>query len=108
MPNKNYVKGRKFEYKIKKEYEDKGYLVFRTAGSHSPADLIAFSPFWVYEFNPMPMTNPILIQCKNTKKIYLPGDKEIEQLKNIAEQYGLRAVLVNKSKGKEIVTWIVK
>ena len=42
MPNKNYIKGRKKEYKIVKEYRDKGFdIVQRTAGSHSPFDVIA-------------------------------------------------------------------
>ena len=42
MPNKNYVKGRKKEYKICKQLRDAGYdIVQRTAGSHSPIDVIA-------------------------------------------------------------------
>jgi hypothetical protein len=40
MPNANYIKGRKKEYKLKKEFEEKGYIVLRTAGSHGFADLI--------------------------------------------------------------------
>lgn len=104
MPNKNYQKGRAFEYKIKKQYEEKGYLVFRTAGSHSPADLIAFPPLrMINEWQ------PILIQCKNTKKIYLP--ENMEELKKTAEEHGLRAVLISHRTGynkKDVVTWIVK
>ena len=42
MPNANYLKGRNFEYKVKKSLEDDGYFVVRTAGSHSPIDLLAF------------------------------------------------------------------
>lgn len=42
MPNRNYIKGRKKEYKIVKEFKDKGYdIVQRTAGSRSPFDVIA-------------------------------------------------------------------
>ena len=41
MPNKNYVKGRAKEYKVKKQFEKEGYIVLRTAGSHGFADLIA-------------------------------------------------------------------
>ena len=42
MPNKNYVKGRRKEYKICKTLREKGYeIVQRTAGSHSPIDVIA-------------------------------------------------------------------
>jgi len=43
MPNKNYVKGRAKEYRLKKKYEEKGYIVMRTAGSHGFADLIAIN-----------------------------------------------------------------
>jgi len=41
MPNKNYIKGRKKEWRIRKEYELMGWIVLRTAGSHGFADLIA-------------------------------------------------------------------
>jgi Holliday junction resolvase len=86
MPNKNYIKGRNFEYRIKKMYEKDGYLVFRTAGSHSPADLIAF---------PFPGTKkPILIQCKASDK--QTSTKEISVLKHTAYSYNLRAVLITK------------
>lgn len=44
MPNKNYVKGRKKEYKICNEYKKKGFtIVQRTAGSHSPIDIFAIN-----------------------------------------------------------------
>jgi Holliday junction resolvase len=42
MPNKNYVKGRKKEYRLCKELRGLGcVIVQRTAGSHSPIDIIA-------------------------------------------------------------------
>ena len=42
MPNKNYQKGRRKEYKICKELKDEGFEISqRTAGSHSPFDVIA-------------------------------------------------------------------
>lgn len=44
MPNKNYIKGRRKEYKISHEYIDKGFDISqRTAGSHSPFDIISIS-----------------------------------------------------------------
>jgi len=59
MPNRNYQKGRRYEYKEKKIWEERGYLVFRTAGSHSPFDLICI---------PLPPHNQvILIQLKSGK-----------------------------------------
>ncbi len=42
MANKKYEKGRRREYTIKYQLEKDGYeIVQRTAGSHSPFDLIA-------------------------------------------------------------------
>jgi hypothetical protein len=59
MPNKQYLKGRRFEYKRKAAWEKRGYSVMRTAGSHGAFDLIA-----------VPVRNPVavveLIQCKVT------------------------------------------
>ena len=43
MVNKNYINGRAREYKIKKKFEEQGYIVLRTAGSHGFADLIALN-----------------------------------------------------------------
>lgn len=37
----NYRKGANFEYRTKSDLEKMGYSVVRSAGSHSPADLIA-------------------------------------------------------------------
>lgn len=41
MPNKNYVNGRAHEYKVRDEWKAKGYTAFRSAGSHSPYDVVA-------------------------------------------------------------------
>lgn len=42
MPNKNYVKGRRKEYAICNTLRAEGFdIVQRTAGSHSPVDVIA-------------------------------------------------------------------
>ena len=44
MPNKNYIKGRRKEYKICDELRTLGFdIVQRTAGSHSPIDIIAIN-----------------------------------------------------------------
>ena len=40
MPNRNYVKGRAKEYKTVHELKDRGYIAFRSAGSHSPFDVV--------------------------------------------------------------------
>lgn len=41
MPNKNYLKGVRFERERKKYWEDLGSMVLRTAGSHGAFDLVA-------------------------------------------------------------------
>lgn len=56
MPNKNYLRGRRWEYEVAKQLRKEGYKVMRTAGSHGPYDLIALGPNLI-----------ILIQCKVTK-----------------------------------------
>lgn len=41
MPNKNYLKGRNAEYLAMDQLKKNGWTVFRQAGSHSCADIIA-------------------------------------------------------------------
>lgn len=44
MPNANYVKGRRKEYKICKQLREQGFdIVQRSAGSHSPVDVFAIN-----------------------------------------------------------------
>jgi Holliday junction resolvase len=56
----NYEKGRAGEYEVKKKLESQGYVVFRTAGSHSFCDLICFQK--------NVMSYPLLIQVKRGVK----------------------------------------
>jgi len=49
----NYSRGRQFEYRVKRYLLEHGWLVFRSAGSRSVADLIALRAGEVW-----------LIQCK--------------------------------------------
>ena len=39
--NPNYLKGRRLEYEIQHKLQNAGWLAVRTAGSHSPIDIIA-------------------------------------------------------------------
>lgn len=41
MPNKKYVKGRRKEYRLVNEHKSMGHVSFRSAGSHSPVDVVA-------------------------------------------------------------------
>ena len=38
--NKNYERGRRFEYEIMEIFRNAGYTVLRTAGSHGFADVV--------------------------------------------------------------------
>ena len=40
MPNKNYIKGARKERKLVNKARKKGLIAFRSAGSHSPIDVI--------------------------------------------------------------------
>lgn len=40
MPNKHYVKGRKKEYRVMNAARDAGCVALRSAGSHSPIDVV--------------------------------------------------------------------
>lgn len=56
MPNKNYLAGRRFEWKVRDVMKTLGYrTVFRTAGSKGPVDLIGVRPGSSIAF----------VQCKN-------------------------------------------
>lgn len=89
MPNKNYVSGRRFEYKVKKHLEENGYLVFRSAGSHSIADLIAISK-----------GDTLLIQCKHYGKMPL---KELANLIHYARKYDCVPMHAYMEKRKMII-----
>ncbi len=41
MANKNYIKGRAKEYRLKHAYEKRGWIVLRMSGSHGFSDLVA-------------------------------------------------------------------
>ena len=57
MPNPRYESGRRFEYRQRDAWRERGYEVMRTAGSHGPYDLIAVHP----------RRPVVLIQCKVVK-----------------------------------------
>lgn len=64
MGNKNYVRGVKFERELVNEARDKGFVAFRSAGSHSLADVCIWNPkgLWIQ-----------LIQCKTKKGTKFEG-----------------------------------
>ena len=55
MVNKNYVKGRNKEYRVKNKYQDQDYICTRSAGSHGVWDVICVHPL---------KKKILFIQCK--------------------------------------------
>lgn len=45
MPNRNYINGAARERRLLHQLEEKGYIVIRSAGSHSQIDLIAIHKY---------------------------------------------------------------
>lgn len=44
MPNSNYIKGRRYEYKLIKEHKARGFdICQRSAGSRSPVDIFCIN-----------------------------------------------------------------
>lgn len=80
MSNRNYINGRSKEYRLISKLKKEGYLiVFRTAGSHSPIDVVAISKGHI-----------LFIQSK-PKKFSDNKKKELEQ-----EYLWLNTTLVSK------------
>jgi Holliday junction resolvase len=86
MPNRHYDRGRRFEYRIARLYRDQGWFVFRSAGSHSPADLVCARAGEI-----------VAIQCQTEKYFALA---KVEQLRVLARENGWRAMLYWTDKRK--------
>lgn len=74
--NKNYVQGRNFEYEVVKIFKDKGFTAIRTAGSHSPYDVILVKHTPTLK----KVANVCFIQCK-TNIIKKGGKDEDDKIK---------------------------
>ena len=99
IPNKNYAKGRRAEYKAKAELEKLGYKVFRSAGSHTKADLISFKGDEV-RFIQIKTTKTKNINSANMPNHYL---KDLNALRTMVCYFGqpnYTAELWVKSKNK--------
>jgi len=78
--NRNYLSGARFERRVKKYYEDLGYFVVRSAGSHSPVDLVAIRNDG----------RPVFIQCKTDGKI---SPKERDELLSVSKKAGALPIM---------------
>ncbi len=93
MVNKNYVSGRRFEYAIKKELEQRGWIAIRSAGSHSPFDIIAIKGNKI-----------LLLQLKHYKNGIMPlteYKKEMTKIfkLNIAKTLEPRLAIIQNKEG---------
>ena len=82
----NYQRGRHFEYRVRQHFIKEGYIVLRSAGSHTFSDLLAMKGGEI-----------LLIQCKTDG--YLPAPQR-EALLDAARENCCQAWLARKEKGK--------
>jgi len=86
MPETPYEKGRRLEYEAKERLESWfGMYVLRSAGSHSPIDLLAGNGMQVFA-----------VQVKDG---YLPSESELNMLRVWAEKFQATPVVMVKQKG---------
>ena len=88
----SYSKGRRFEYRVRYHLEKRGFRVFRSAGSHSIADLIALKGGEVW-----------LVQCKATEKGYMTPLVRSNFIE-VAKELGVLPMLAYKSKRKIVLS----
>lgn len=89
-----YVKGREFEFRVKKDLESAGYFALRATASYGPADLVAYQTGQI-----------MLIQCKLSEFYQI---KPWNDLIHISESIGAIPVFACKSKSGEIEYWVMK
>jgi len=91
----SYKKGRRWEWKVKKQWEKEGFLVYRSAGSKGAADLIAIKDGQVW-----------LIQVQVNRK---PSHQKIQRLLDEALTYGaFPVVVVWDSKKRQLDTILLR
>jgi len=83
------AKGRRFEWRVRDHFRERGYAVFRCSAS-KPIDLVALKAG----------ETPLLIECKVGRSSL--GKVGLERLLAMAEQAGARAVLAVR-KGRRLV-----
>lgn len=77
MPNRNYERGRAFEYEIVHELRGVGYEAGRSGGSHGVIDVWGIHPI---------TSHVRFIQAKRTITGGTPNDANVQKLKRLAEK----------------------
>ena len=72
MPNKNYLRGYSKEREVVNEFRKKGFVAYRSAGSHSIIDVTIHFPEYV-----------LVLQLKRVKKKGYNFDKDLETLRKM-------------------------
>lgn len=85
MPNRNYINGRAKEYRVMNKFKQEGLVAFRSAGSHSPIDVIGINPLSKQIF---------LIQCKPKSMSDNKAQAILNDLKKLEGFYTVVADLV--------------
>ncbi|RLE83325.1 MAG: hypothetical protein DRJ67_12415 [Thermoprotei archaeon] len=86
MPNKNYIRGRRFEYRVKRFLEGEGWVVIRAAGS-KPIDLVALRGGRI-----------LFIECKKGGRI---SAEQREYQEGLARRAGATYVIVTPKNFRE-------
>ena len=105
----NYVKGRRFEYRVRDRlYKDGAVYIMRAAQSKGPVDLLVLWPVEEFKTNNGITTVtsqrfPWLVQCKTGTARMTTADKE--HLADIASRTGSVAVLAEPGPKNRGVTF---
>jgi len=90
----SYSKGRNFEYRTRHYLENKGFVVFRSAGSRSVADLIALRAGEVW-----------LVQCKSDGCM---SPLERRNFAEVAAELGVMPILASREGRKLLLKEVQK
>ena len=85
MPNKHYMKGYRKERRVVNQARELGHIAFRSAGSHSPIDVIV-----VDQVN----RTIDLIQCKSDKMTDSAKTKILQEQEGIDGDYKVAFTVV--------------
>ena len=96
MTNKHYKVGYALERDVKIALEQDGYTVFRSAGSHSQADLIAVQA-WSYADECVPGPQVTLVQCKRHRNLMTV--REINTFKEFCKKLNCNGAIAWRDKG---------
>ena len=95
MPNLSYNRGRALEYRVRDHYKKEGYEVFRSAGSHTMADLICIA---ASNYTGVGVPEVLLVQCKGSKN--LMTKKQVGEFADYCENLAATAVIAYNEKRK--------